>query len=85
MQQLQLLQQRNVQLQCRDANHSALSGSLSAMNSEGMMGRPSASVLAMKMYEERMKQTHPMNSEIPEALLDANRMARLKSTTNHSG
>ncbi|KAK2984343.1 hypothetical protein RJ640_026967 [Escallonia rubra] len=82
MQQLQLMQQRNAQLQRRDPNHPPLGGPMNAMNSEGMMGQPSASVLAMKMYEERMK--HPDSDGSP-ALIDANRMALLKSAANHQG
>ncbi|CAJ2651291.1 unnamed protein product [Trifolium pratense] len=88
MQQMQLMQQRNVQLQRRDPNHPALSGlggSLNAINSEGMLGQPPASVLAMKMYEERMKHPHSMDSEASPNLIDANRMALLKSATSHQG
>jgi hypothetical protein len=85
MQQLQLVQQRSAQLQRRDPNHPALGSSMNAMNSEGLMGQPSASVLAMKMYEERMKHPHSMDSETSPALIDANRMALLKSATNHPG
>nr|XP_009784357.1 PREDICTED: transcriptional corepressor LEUNIG-like isoform X1 [Nicotiana sylvestris]XP_009784358.1 PREDICTED: transcriptional corepressor LEUNIG-like isoform X1 [Nicotiana sylvestris]XP_009784359.1 PREDICTED: transcriptional corepressor LEUNIG-like isoform X1 [Nicotiana sylvestris] len=81
MQQLQLMQQRNAQLQRRDQNPS-LGGSISAINSEGMMGQPSASVLAMKMYEEQMKHPHSLDSETS-PLIDPNRMALLKSATNH--
>ncbi|KAJ4728500.1 Transcriptional corepressor LEUNIG [Melia azedarach] len=84
-QQLQLMQHRNAQLQRRDPNHSGLGGSMSALNSEGMMGQPSASVLAMKMYEERMKHPHPMDSETSPGLIDANKMALLKPATNHQG
>ncbi|KAJ8534582.1 hypothetical protein K7X08_016310 [Anisodus acutangulus] len=85
MQQLQLMQQRNAQLQRRDPNHSPLGGPINAINSEGMMGQPSASVLAMKMYEERMKHPQSMDSETSSALIDPNRMALLKSATNHQG
>lgn len=85
MQQLQLLQQRNVHLQRRDPNHPALGSSISALNSEGMIGQPSASVLAMKMYEERMKNPHSMDTETSPALIDANRMALLKPSANHQG
>ncbi|GAV70686.1 WD40 domain-containing protein/LisH domain-containing protein [Cephalotus follicularis] len=86
MQQLQLMQQhRNAQLQRRDPNHPALGGSMNALNPEGMMGQPSASVLAMKMYEERMKHPHSMDSETSPTLIDANRMALLKTATNHQG
>ncbi|CDP03866.1 unnamed protein product [Coffea canephora] len=85
LQQLQLMQQRNAQLQRRDPNHPPLGGSINALNSEGIMGQPSASVLAMKMYEERMKHPHSMDSDTSPALIDANRMALLKSATNHQG
>lgn len=79
------MQQRNAQLQRRDPNHPTLGGPTNAMNSEGMMGQPSASVLAMKMYEERMKHPHSVDSETSPALLDANRMALLRSATNQQG
>ncbi|KAK7338924.1 hypothetical protein VNO77_19558 [Canavalia gladiata] len=85
MQQLQLMQQRSAQLQRRDPNHPAHSGSLNAMNSEGMLGQPPASMLAMKMYEERMKHPHSMDSEASPTLIDANRMALLKSAASHQG
>ncbi|CAK9168211.1 unnamed protein product [Ilex paraguariensis] len=85
MQQLQLMQQHNAQLQKRDPNHPSLGGPMNAMNSEGMMGQPSASVLAMKMYKERMKHPQSMDSETSSVLMDANRMAILKSATNHQG
>ncbi|KAM7496211.1 hypothetical protein LguiA_020625 [Lonicera macranthoides] len=85
MQQLQLMQQRNAQLQRRDPNHPPLGGPINALNSEGMMGQPSASVLAMKMYEERMKHPHVVDSETSPVIMDANRMALLKSATNHQG
>ncbi|KAL2236362.1 UNVERIFIED_CONTAM: Transcriptional corepressor [Sesamum indicum] len=81
MQQLQLMQQR-AQLQRRDPNHPPLGG---PMNSEGMMGQPSASVLAMKMYEERMKHPHPMDSETSPGIIEANRMALLKSASSQQG
>ena len=84
MQQLQLMQHRNAQMQRRDPNHPALS-SINAMNPEGMMGQPSASVLAMKMYEERMKHPHSMDSETSPALIDANRLSMLKSSTGQQG
>ncbi|XP_019448783.1 PREDICTED: transcriptional corepressor LEUNIG_HOMOLOG-like isoform X3 [Lupinus angustifolius] len=85
IQQLQLMQQRSAQLQRRDPNHGALGGSLNAMNSEGMLGQPPATVLAMKMYEERMKHSHSMDSEASPALMDGNRMALLKSGTSNQG
>ena len=85
MQQLQLMQHRNAQMQRRDPNHPALTSSVNAMNPEGMMGQPSASVLAMKMYEERMKHPHSMDSETSPALIDANRLSMLKSSTGQQG
>ncbi|KAG4139658.1 hypothetical protein ERO13_D07G207700v2 [Gossypium hirsutum] len=83
MQQLQLMQHRNAQLQRRDPSHPALGGSVNTINSEGMIGQPSASVLAMKMYEERVKHPHSADSETSSALIDANRMALLKTQTNN--
>ena len=56
---------------------------MNAINSEGMMGQSLASVLAMKMYEERIKHPHSMDLETSPTLIDANRMALLKSATNH--
>ena len=85
MQQLQLMQQRNAQLQRRDPNNPTHGGSLNTMHSEGMLGQPPASVLAMKMYEERMKHPQSMDSEPSPTLIDANRMALLKSATSHQG
>ncbi|KAA3474871.1 transcriptional corepressor LEUNIG_HOMOLOG-like isoform X3 [Gossypium australe] len=81
MQQLQLMQHRNVQLQRRDPNHPALGGSVNT-NSEGMMGHPSASILAMKLYEERVKNPQSVDSETSSALIDANRIALLKTQAN---
>ncbi|KAG9133219.1 hypothetical protein Leryth_022443 [Lithospermum erythrorhizon] len=85
MQQLQLMQQRNAQLQRRDPNQPPLGSPLNTMNSDGMMGQASASVLAIKMYEERMKHPNSMDSEASLGLIDANRMAPFKSGTNHQG
>ncbi|XP_043705212.1 transcriptional corepressor LEUNIG_HOMOLOG-like isoform X4 [Telopea speciosissima] len=87
MQQLQLMQQRHAhaQLQRRDPNHPSLGGPINAMNSEGMLGQPNASVLAAKLYEERMKHPHSMDSDAPPQLLDASRMALMKSAGNHPG
>ncbi|XP_051118652.1 transcriptional corepressor LEUNIG_HOMOLOG [Andrographis paniculata] len=84
MQQLHLMQQRNAQLQRRDPNHPPL-GPMNSMNSEGMIGQQSASVLAMKMYEERMKHPNSMDSETSPSVIDANRMALLKSGPNQQG
>ncbi|XP_026457647.1 transcriptional corepressor LEUNIG_HOMOLOG-like isoform X3 [Papaver somniferum] len=85
MQQLQLMQQRHAQLQRRDGNHPSIGGPVNAINSEGMLGQSTASVLAAKMYEERMKHPHSMDSETSPQLIDASRMALLKSATNHPG
>lgn len=73
MQQMQLMQQRNA-LQRRDPNHLPLGGSVNAMNTEGMMGKPSVSTLGVKMQDEPMKSSQSM---VPETLL--------KSATNHQG
>ncbi|MCL7049498.1 hypothetical protein MKW94_016769 [Papaver nudicaule] len=85
MQQLQLMQQRHAQLQRRDGNHPSIGGPVNAINSEGMLGQSTASVLAAKMYEERMKHPQSMDSETSPHLIDASRMALLKSATNHPG
>ncbi|XP_023639635.1 transcriptional corepressor LEUNIG_HOMOLOG isoform X2 [Capsella rubella] len=82
IQQLQLM--RQAQMQRRDPNHPSLGGPMNAIGSEGMIGQSNASALAAKMYEERMKQPNPMNSETSQPHLDA-RMAILKSATNHHG
>ncbi|XP_022890612.1 transcriptional corepressor LEUNIG_HOMOLOG-like isoform X3 [Olea europaea var. sylvestris] len=84
MQHLQLMQQRSAQLQQRDPNHPPIGGPINSMNSEGMIGQPSASALAMKMYEESMKHPHSMDSETSPSI-DANRMALFKSATNNQG
>ncbi|KAL1143268.1 hypothetical protein V6Z11_A11G150100 [Gossypium hirsutum] len=47
-----------------------------------MMGHPSASILAMKLYEERVKNPQSVDSETSSALIDANRMALLKTQAN---
>lgn len=83
LQQLQMMQ-RHAHLQRRDGSHPSLSGPINAINPEGMLGQ-TAIGLAAKMYEERMKHPHSMDSESSPQLLDANRMALLKSATNHSG
>ncbi|XP_010245979.1 PREDICTED: transcriptional corepressor LEUNIG_HOMOLOG-like isoform X2 [Nelumbo nucifera] len=83
MQQLQLMQQRHAQLQRRDGP--TLGGPINPMNSEGMLGQSTATVLAAKMYEERMKHPHSMDAETSPQFIDASRMALLKSATNHAG
>ncbi|XP_020275817.1 transcriptional corepressor LEUNIG_HOMOLOG isoform X2 [Asparagus officinalis] len=85
MQQLQLIQQRNAQLQRNNPNHPSLSGPINTINSDGILGTSTASVLAAKMYEERLKHPNSMESEASTQLLDASRMALLKSATNHPG
>ncbi|KAL1818568.1 hypothetical protein ACET3Z_013437 [Daucus carota] len=55
-QQLQLIQQQNAQLQRWDPSHSSHGGPVNAMNSEGIMGQPSANFLDMKMYKNWIKQ-----------------------------
>ncbi|KAG2721127.1 hypothetical protein I3760_02G067000 [Carya illinoinensis] len=82
MQQFQLM--RQAQMQRRDPNHPPLGGPVNSVNPEGVLGQSTASALAAKMYEERMKHSNPMESETSQPLLDA-RMALLKSTTNHPG
>ncbi|KAH1228746.1 Transcriptional corepressor LEUNIG-like [Glycine max] len=81
MQQLQLM--RQAQMQRRDSNHPPLGGPVNAITTEGVLGQSTASALAAKMYEERMKHSNPMDTETSQPLLDA-RMALLKST-NHPG
>ncbi|QCE05471.1 Ca2+/calmodulin-dependent protein kinase [Vigna unguiculata] len=81
MQQLQLI--RQAQLQRRDSNHPPLGGPVNSITTEGVLGQSTASALAAKMYEERMKHSNPMDTETSQPLLDA-RMALLKST-NHPG
>ncbi|GER25030.1 WD-repeat protein, partial [Striga asiatica] len=83
-QQLQLMQQRNAQLQRRDPNHPPL-GPINSMNSEGMAGQQSASVLPMKMYEGHVKHPNPIDSETSAGLMDASRMALLKSASSQQG
>ncbi|KAF6144311.1 hypothetical protein GIB67_024538 [Kingdonia uniflora] len=85
MQQLQLMQHRHAQLQRRDGNHTSIGGPISAMNSEGLLGQSTASVLTAKMYEENLKHPHAMDSETSTQLIDASRMALLKSASNHPG
>ncbi|XP_045805830.1 transcriptional corepressor LEUNIG_HOMOLOG-like isoform X8 [Trifolium pratense] len=81
MQQLQLM--RQAQLQKRDPNHPPIGSPLHAISTEGVLGQSTATALAAKMYEDRMKSSNPMDTETSQPLLDA-RMALLKST-NHPG
>jgi type II secretory pathway pseudopilin PulG len=82
MQQLQLIQQR-AQLQRSTSGHHSLNGPISTINSDGILGPSTASVLAAKMYEERLKHPNSMDSD---GSLDASRMALLKSAAgSHAG
>lgn len=85
IQQLQLLQQRSAQLQRRDPNQPNLSAPIHNANSEGVIGQPSASPLAMKMHEERMKHPQGMDLETSQAHIDASRISVLKSASDHQG
>lgn len=85
MQQLQLMQQRHAQLQRNNPTHPSLMSPVNAVNSDGILGPSTASVLAAKMYEERMKHPHSMDTETSSQLLDPNRMALPKSATTHAG
>ncbi|KAJ6798579.1 transcriptional corepressor LEUNIG-like protein isoform X4 [Iris pallida] len=76
MQQVQLIQQRQAQMQRSNPNHPSL-GPINNMHSDGILGASTASVMAAKLYEERLKNPHSMDSETS--------MALLKSATNHSG
>ncbi|KAM7259022.1 hypothetical protein ACFE04_014763 [Oxalis oulophora] len=81
MQQYQLM--RQAQMQRGNPSNPPCLGPMTPMNPDGILGQSSASALATKMYEERMKQSNAMDSETSsQPLLDA-RMALLKSTTNH--
>lgn len=81
MQQFQLM--RQAQLQRRDPNHPPLGGQLNSIGSEGMLGQSTATALAAKMYEERMKHPNQMDSDTSQPLIDA-RMA-LRQSANHPG
>lgn len=88
MQQLQLMQRQHVMQQpLRDPGHpgaSAFNGTMNTMNSDPVLG-PSATVLAAKIIEERMKNPNSMGSEPSPQLLES-RMALLKSgVANRSG
>ncbi|KAL1818569.1 hypothetical protein ACET3Z_013438 [Daucus carota] len=55
-QQLQLIHQENAQLQRWDPRHSSHGVPVNAMNSEGIMGQPSANFMDMKMYKDWINQ-----------------------------
>ncbi|CAH8380841.1 unnamed protein product [Eruca vesicaria subsp. sativa] len=81
-QQLQV-QQMQMMRQMQRRDHS-LGGPMNVIGSEGMIGQSNASAVAAKMYEERMKQPNPMNTETSQPHMDA-RMSLLKSGNNHHG
>ncbi|THU73543.1 hypothetical protein C4D60_Mb04t23970 [Musa balbisiana] len=85
MQQVQILQQQQAQLQRRNAIHPSLNGAMNATNITGISGPPTASIMAAKIYEERMKQPQSMDTAISSQFLDGNRVALLRSATNHPG
>ncbi|KVI01722.1 hypothetical protein Ccrd_019999 [Cynara cardunculus var. scolymus] len=64
-------------------NHPPLGGSVNPMNIDGMMGKPSASTMGVKMQEKPMKHSHSMVLETLPPLLDASRMTLLKPANNH--
>ncbi|OIW01395.1 hypothetical protein TanjilG_02551 [Lupinus angustifolius] len=81
--QMQQILMRQAQMQRRDSNHPPVGGPVSAITTEGVLGQSTATALAAKMYEDRMKHSNPMETETSQPLVDA-RMALLKST-NHPG
>ncbi|RRT49878.1 hypothetical protein B296_00052074, partial [Ensete ventricosum] len=58
---------------------------MNATNINGISGPPTASIMAAKIYEERMKQPQSMDTAISSQFLDGNRVALLRSATNHPG
>lgn len=75
---IQLLQQQNAHLQRRDPNHPSVNG---AMNNSDV-----SAFLVSKMMEERTRNHGPMDSEASQQLLEANKMALLKSAAaNQTG
>nr|CAD1836107.1 unnamed protein product [Ananas comosus var. bracteatus] len=82
MQQLQLMNQRHPQIHRRDVNHPAINGVINSINSDAILASPTASVLAAKIYEERMKHPNSMDSEASSQILDASRLNLLKSAAS---
>jgi len=74
---LQLLHQHNAQLHTRGA--APPPASINALNSDV------SAVLASKMMEDRIRNPNPGDSDASQHLLDANRIALLKSPPNHNG
>ncbi|KAE9621127.1 putative transcription factor WD40-like family [Lupinus albus] len=81
--QMQQLLMRQAQMQRRDSNHPPVGGPVNAVTTEGVLGQSTATALAAKMYEDRMKHSNAMETDTCQPLVDA-RMALLKST-NHPG
>ncbi|CAL0328452.1 unnamed protein product [Lupinus luteus] len=81
--QMQHLLMRQAQMQRRDSNHPPVGGPVNTITTEGVLGQSTATALAAKMYEDRMKHSNPMETDTSQPLVDA-RMALLKST-NHPG
>lgn len=79
-QQMLIMQQRNAQLQRGNPNHSPHGGSATNIQPDGIMGQPTSSLLAMKMYEG-MKHPQVMDLETS----DGSRMAFLRSASEHQG
>ncbi|KAI4369457.1 hypothetical protein MLD38_017894 [Melastoma candidum] len=78
MQELQLIRQG--QMPRRDPAQPTIGGPTNAANSEGILGQPTASALAAKLYEDRMK----IDGQASQPLLDG-RLSLLKSSSNHPG
>ncbi|KAG2533687.1 hypothetical protein PVAP13_9NG018900 [Panicum virgatum] len=75
---LQLLHQHNAQLHTRGGAPPP-PASINALNSDV------SAVLASKMMEDRIRNPNPGDSDASQHLLDANRIALLKSPSNHTG
>jgi hypothetical protein len=73
---IQLLQQHNAHLHGRD-HPSLLNGA--------MTNSHVSAFLASKLIEEGRRNHGPMDSEASQQLLEANKMALLKSAANHTG
>ena len=75
---LQLLHQHNAQLHTRGGAPPP-PASINALNSDV------SAVLASKMMEDRIRNPNPGDSDSLKHQLDANRIALLKSPSNHTG
>nr|CAB3497381.1 unnamed protein product [Digitaria exilis] len=77
---LQLLHQHNAQLRTRGAPPPPPPpASINALSSDV------SAVLASKMMEDRIRNPNPADSDASQHLLDANKIALLKSQPNHTG